>query len=199
MDAWIGSAAIFIGLCGCFFGYLIYLLIAPSRGPLILAGLIYGHLVGHALVPASHPGLALVTSLSPALVLAVLAYPPWGLGVIVIGAALGFMMLSSLAIALNASLGAVILMGVLGATVVGFQFYRFDYLFVMLANSFNGAIQAVYGLGLFFPALALGGGRANWLAVVAMMGLGGVSFAVHYCIFIRLANLFDLDPEEVAF
>ena len=177
MDAWIGIAAILIGLGSCFYGYPLF------RFFLILEGLIYGYLLGQSFVPASHPGLALVIGLGAALALAVLAYPLWSIGVIVIGAALGFMILSSLGIAINASQGAVVLLGGVGAAVVGFLFYRSKDLFVMIATASNGAVQVVYGLGLLFPALAFGGGRANFLAVVAMFVLGGFGFAVQYGMF----------------
>jgi hypothetical protein len=53
----------------------------------------------------------------------------------------------------------------------------------MLATAFSGAMQVVYGLGLLLPALAFGGGRANFLAIVAMMVLGGVGFAIQYGMF----------------
>lgn len=183
MDVWIGIAAIIIGMGSCFCGYLIYLLIAPRLGPLILVSLIYGYLLGQSFVPASHPGLPLVIGLSVTLLLAVLAHPVWGISVSIIGGALGFMILSSLGIALNASLAAVIIMGVLGAALVGFQFHRANHLSVMLATTFNGAIQAVYGLGLIFQSLALGNGRANSLAVVAIVVLGGFGLVVQCWIF----------------
>jgi hypothetical protein len=177
MGAWIGIPAILIGLGSCFYGYPLF------RIFLILEGLVYGYLLSQSFVPASHPGLALAIGLGAALVLAVLAYPLWSIGVIVIGAALGFMILSSLGIAINASQGVVVLLGGGGAAVVGVLFYRSKDLFVMMATAFNGAVQVVYGLGLFFPALAFGDGRADLLAVVAMLVLGGFAFAVQYRMF----------------
>jgi hypothetical protein len=177
MDAWIGIAAIFVGLASCFYGYPLF------RIFLVLAGLIFGYLFGQSFTPASQPWLALMIGVGAAAVLALLAYPLWSIGVIVIGAALGIMILGSLGLALNVSPGAVILMGVLGAAVVGFLFYGARDLFVMLATAFNGAMQVVYGLGFLFPGLAFGGGRANFLAVVAMMVLGGCGFAAQYGMF----------------
>ena len=54
----------------------------------------------------------------------------------------------------------------------------------MLATAFNGAVQVVYGLNLVFPpVLALWSGRANLLAVAAMLVLGGFGFAVQYGMF----------------
>jgi hypothetical protein len=177
MDTWFGVAAILVGLAGCFYGYPLF------RIFLILAGLIYGYLLGQSLIPASHPWIALVIGLGAAVMLAMLAYPLWSIGVILIGAALGFMILSSLGIALNASQGVLILLGFLGAMVVGFLFSRAKDLFVMLANAFNGAVQLVYGLGLIFPALAFGGGQSNILAFLAMVVMGGFGFAVQYGMF----------------
>lgn len=177
MDVWFGIGAILVGLAGCFYGYPLF------RIFLILAGLIYGYLLGHSFVPSSHPWIALAIGLGAAVILAMLAYPLWSIGVIVIGAALGCMLLSSIGVALNASQGVLILLGVLGATVVGFLFYLARDLFVMLATAFNGAVQLVYGLGLIFPALAFGGGRSNFLAVLAMVVLGGFGFAVQYGMF----------------
>jgi hypothetical protein len=174
MDTWVGGAAILVGLASCFSGYPLF------RIFLILAGLIYGYLFGQSFVPASQPWLALLIGVGAAVVLALLAYPLWSIGVIAIGAALGFMILGALGLALNVSPGAVLLMGVLGAALVGFLFYGARDLFVMLATAFSGATQVVYGLGLLLPALAFGGGRANFLAVVVMLGLGGFGFATQY-------------------
>jgi hypothetical protein len=150
---------------------------------LILAGLIHGYFLGQSLVPASHPWIAPLIGLGSAVILAMLAYPLWSISVIVLGAVLGFMIFSSLGAALNASQGVLILLGVLGAAVVGFLFYGARDLFVMLATAFNGAVQVVFGLGLFFPALAYGVGRSNYLAVFAMVVLAGFGFAVQYGMF----------------
>ncbi len=177
MDAWFGIATILVGLAGCFYGYPLF------RIFLILAGLIYGYLFGHSFVPASHPWIALTIGLAAAVILAMLAYPLWSIGIIVIGAALGFMILSSIGVALNASQSAVILLGVLGAAALGFLFYHARDLFVMLATAFNGAVQVVYGLELVFPALVLWSRRANFLSVAAMVVIGGFGFAVQYGMF----------------
>jgi hypothetical protein len=177
MDTWIGVGAILIGLAGCFYGYPLFRLF------LILGGLISGCLLGQSFTPASQPWLALMIGVGAAVILAVLAYPLWSIGVIVIGAALGFMILGALGLALNVSPGAVILMGALGAALVGFLFYGARDLFVMLATAFNGAVQVVYGLGFLLPGLAFGAGRANFLAIVAMLVLGGVGFAAQYGMF----------------
>ena len=177
MDAWIGVVTILAGLASCFYGYPLF------RIFLILAGLIYGYLLGQFFAPGSEPWLALLMGVGAAVVMALLAYPLWSLGVIVIGAALGFMILGALGLALNLSSGAVILMGVLGAALVGFLFYGVRDLFVMLATAFSGATQVVYGLGLLLPTLAWGGGRPNFLAFVAIIVLGGVGFATQYGMF----------------
>ena len=177
MDTWIGVAAIIVGLASCFYGYPLF------RIFLILGGLTSGYLLGQSFTPASQPWVALMIGVGAALVLALLAYPLWSIGVMVIGAALGFMILGALGLALNVSPGAVILMGALGAALVGFLFYGARDFFVMLATAFNGAVQVVYGLGLLLPGLAFGGGRANFLAIVAMLVLGGAGFATQYGMF----------------
>lgn len=177
MDAWVGIAAIIFGLAGCFYGYPLFRLV------LIVAGLIYGYVFGQSLIPAGHPWLALMMGAGAAVVLAVLAYPLWSIGVIVIGGALGFMILGSLGLALNASQGMVVLLGVLGGAVVGYLFFSSRDLFVMLATAFNGAVQVIYGLGLLIPALAFGLGRGNFMAVAAILALGAFGFAVQYGMF----------------
>jgi Domain of unknown function (DUF4203) len=177
MDTWIGVMAILVGLASCFYGYPLF------RIFLILAGLIYGYLLAQFFIPASQPWVALLIGVGAAVLLALLAYPLWSIGVIVIGAVLGFMILGALGLALNLSPGAVILLGVLGAAVVGFLFFGVRDLFVMLTTAFSGATQVVYGLGLLLPALTLGAGRANFLAIVAIMVLGGVGFATQYGMF----------------
>src|SRR4030042_6562281 len=97
MDTWIGVAAILVGLASCFYGYPLF------RIFLIMAGLIYGYLLGQSFTPGSQPWLALLIGVGAAGVLALLAYPLWRIGVIVIGAALGCMIRGSLGLALTLS------------------------------------------------------------------------------------------------
>jgi hypothetical protein len=176
MDIWFGIGAIIVGLASCFYGYPLF------RIFLILSGLIYGYLLGHSWVTASHPWLSLAIGLGAALVMAALAYPLWSLGVIVIGGALGFMILVSLGLALNASQTALIFLGLVGAVGVGFLFYHVRDLLVILTTAFNGAGLVVMGLGWHIPALAFGG-RANLPALVIMVVLGAFGFAVQYGMF----------------
>lgn len=177
MEAWVGIAVILVGLAGCFYGYPLFRLF------LIVAGLIYGYIFGQSFISVGHPWLALVVGVGAALVLALLAYPLWSIGVIVIGGVLGFMILASLGMALSLSQGVVILMGLLGAAAVGYLFFHFRDLLVMLATAVNGGVQTVYGLGWIFPILAFGPGRSNFLAVVAIVALGAFGFAVQYGMF----------------
>ena len=157
MDTWIGVAAILVGLASCFYGYPLF------RIFLILAGLISGYLLGQFFTPASQPWLALMIGVGAAVVLALLAYPLWSIGVIVIGAALGFMILGALGLALNVSPGAVILMGALGAALVGFLFYGARDLFVMLATAFNGAARWSTAWAFSSRGWPLGaGGPTSW-------------------------------------
>ncbi|MEW6660205.1 MAG: DUF4203 domain-containing protein [Thermodesulfobacteriota bacterium] len=176
MDTWFGIGAISVGLASCFYGYPLF------RIFLILSGLLYGYLLGHSWVPASHPGLSLAIGLGAAFVLAALAYPLWSLGVIVVGGALGLMILVSLGLALNASQTVLILLGVVGAVAVGLLFYHLRDLFVMLTTAFNGAGLVVLGLGWYIPALAFGG-RANLPGFVIMVVLGAFGLAVQYGMF----------------
>jgi hypothetical protein len=177
MDVWFGIAACLVGLASCFYGYPLF------RMLLVLSGLIYGYVLGQSFVPASHPWLALGIGLGAAVVLAVLAYPLWSISVVVIGAVLGFMTCSFLGIAMSASQGTVILVGFLGAAAAGFLFYRTRDFLVMLATAGNGAVQVVYGLGWLFPSLTFGRGQTNFLALVAIVVLGGCGFAVQYGMF----------------
>jgi hypothetical protein len=85
MDAWLGIAAILVGLVSGFYGYPL------CRILLILAGFIEGYVLGQSFVPVGYPWIAPVIGIGAAVVLAVLAYPLWSIGVIVIGAALGFL------------------------------------------------------------------------------------------------------------
>jgi len=177
MVEWFGGAAILIGLASCFYGYPLFRIL------LILAGLFYGYLLGQSFFSDSHPWLALMIGLGAAVLLAVLAYPMWSIGVVIIGAALGFTILSSLGYALNASQVVVILLGLLGAAVLGFLFYGARDLFVILATAFNGALLVVFGLGALFPGMVLGGEGVNLLGIVAIVFLGGFGFAVQYGMF----------------
>jgi hypothetical protein len=176
LDAYVGMAAIIIGLASCFYGYPLF------RIFLILAGLIYGYVLGHVWAPASHPWLSLLIAFGAAAILAVLAYPLWSIGVVVVGAALGFMILTAVGVALNASQWVLILLGVMGAVAVGWLFYHVRDLFVMLTSAFNGAALVVLGLGWYIPSLAFGG-RANLPDIVILVVLGAFGFAVQYGMF----------------
>jgi hypothetical protein len=177
MDTYFRVAAILVGLACCFYGYLIF------RIFLVLAGLIYGYVLGQLLVPACDPWVSLTIGIVAAVVLAVLAYPLWIIGVIVAGGTLGFMFLSSLGLALSTSAVFTILIGLTGAVAVGFLFYSVRDLFVMLVTAFNGAVLVVLGLSMYVPALVLRGGQANYLDLATTVVLGGFGFGVQYGVF----------------
>jgi hypothetical protein len=85
MDGWLGIAAILVGLVSCFSGYPLFRIL------MIIAGFIEGYVLGQSFVSAGYAWLAPVIGIGAAVVLALLAYPLWSAGVIVIGAALGFL------------------------------------------------------------------------------------------------------------
>ena len=177
VDPWIRIAAILIGLASCFYGYPLF------RFFLILGGLLYGYLFGQSFYPASHPFMSFLVGAIAAAVLAVLAYPLWSFGVAAIGAALGFMILGEIGLAIGLSQFGVLLLGFLGAVILGFLFFQARDLFVIVATSYNGAVQVVYGLGIVHGSLAFGGGRANILALVAIIILGSLGFAAQHSMF----------------
>jgi hypothetical protein len=177
MDTWFWLGAICVGLASCFYGYPLF------RIFLVLAGLIYGYLFGQLLAPASHPWLSLAIAIAAAVLLGVLAYPLWSVGVIVAGAALGFMFLSTMGLDLGMSQGGTVLLGLMGAVAVGFLFYHLRDLLVMLATAFNGAALTVLGLSMYVPALFSSGREANYLSLASIVVLGGLGFAVQYGMF----------------
>lgn len=177
VDMWVSIITIIMGLASCFYGYPLF------RIFLIVGGLFYGYLYGQSFYPANHPLMAVLVGVAAAVVLGILAYPLWSFGVIAVGAALGFMILGELGLVLNLPEIGVILLGLLGAVILGFLFYRTRDLFVMVATAYNGAVQVVYGLGLFHAAFALGLGRANFLAMVAIALLGSLGFFMQYSMF----------------
>jgi hypothetical protein len=177
IDPWVRITAIIIGLASCFYGYPLF------RIFLVLSGLFYGFLYGQAFYPASHPFMALLIGVIAAVILAFLAYPLWSLGVVAVGAALGFMILGELGLVLNFPEFGVILLGILGAVILGFLFFRARDLFVIVATAYNGAVQVIYGLGLFHAAQAIGLGRRNFLAVAAILVLGSLGFLTQYTMF----------------
>jgi Domain of unknown function (DUF4203) len=177
MDQWFWLAAIVVGLISCFYGYPLFRIL------LIVAGLIYGYLLGQILAPVSHPGLSLALGIILAVVLAVFAYPLWSIGVILLGAALGFGLLHFIGAALNATPAIIILLGVMGAVIFGILFYHVKDLLVIVATAFNGAALVVFGLSWYIPVMALGGGRANVLDIVVMVVLGGLGFALQFSLF----------------
>jgi hypothetical protein len=176
MDKWFWVAAIVVGLISCFYGYPLFRIL------LVSAGLIYGYLLGQILAPANHPWLSLAMGIGAAVVLAVFAYPLWSIGVILVGAALGFMLFHFLGAALNISPTAIILLAAAGAGLFGILFYHLKDLFVMVATAFNGAALVVFGLGWDIPALAFGS-KVNILDIVIMVVLGGLGFSVQYSMF----------------
>ncbi len=52
MDTWTGIAAVIVGPVTCFYGYLLFRIL------LILAGLIVGYGLGHAVEQTGHPWLS---------------------------------------------------------------------------------------------------------------------------------------------
>jgi hypothetical protein len=177
MDAWVGILAIIVGLASCFYGYPLF------RFFLVLAGLIGGYVIGLGFVQTGNEWMALIVGIIAAVVLAVLAYPLWSIGVLVGGAALGFMILGSVAMALNASQAGVMVLGIVGAAVVGLLFFGARDLFVMLTTALGGAVETVFGVGVLLPALDFRAGEANFLAVVAVVLLGSFGFTVQYRMF----------------
>ena len=140
VDPWVRIFAIIIGLASCFYGYPLF------RMLLVLTGLMYGFIYGQSFYPASHPFLSILIGVAAAVILALLAYPLWSFGVTAVGAALGFMMLGELGVVLNFQEIGVILLGILGAVILGFLFYRARDLFVIIATAYNGAVQVIYGI-----------------------------------------------------
>ena len=101
-----------------------------------------------------------------ALALAAFAYPLWSIGVTISGAVLGFLILSAVGAALNVSQAVILLLGALGAIIIGVLFYQARDLFVMLTTALNGAVEVAFGIGWLFPALAFRRGASNFLALV---------------------------------
>jgi hypothetical protein len=177
MDQWFWLAAIIVGLISCFYGYPLFRIL------LIAAGLIYGYMLGQILASASHPGLSLALGIVLAVILAVFAYPLWSIGVVLVGAALGFFLLHFVGAALNATPAVIVLLGALGALIFGVLFYFIKDLLVIVATAFNGAALFVFGLGGYIPALTFGGGQANVLDLVVMVVVGGLGFALQFSMF----------------
>jgi hypothetical protein len=177
MDQWFWLAAIIVGLISCFYGYPLFRIL------LIVAGLIYGYMLGQILAPASHPALSLALGIVLAVIMAVFAYPLWSIGVILVGAALGFFLLHFVGAAFDTTQGVIILLGVLGALIFGVLFYFIKDLIVIVATAFNGAALFVFGLSWYLPALAFGGGRANILDLLIMVVVGGLGFALQFSLF----------------
>ena len=177
VDPWVRIVAIILGLISCFYGYPLF------RFFLVLAGLLYGFIYGQSFYPASHPFMSVLIGVVAAVVLALLAYPLWSFGVVAVGAALGFMLLGELGVVLNFPQLGVILTGILGAFIFGFLFYRARDLFVIIATAYNGAVQVVYGLGLFTAAGAIVLGQHTFLAVAAILVLGSLGFITQYSMF----------------
>ncbi len=180
MDAWMGIVAVIVGLVTCFYGYPLF------RVLLVLAGLIVGYGLGQAIVQTGHPWLSLTIGALAALAMAAFAYPLWSIGVTISGAVLGFLILSAVGAALNASQAVTLLLGALGAVLIGILFFRAKDLFVMLTTALNGAVEVAFGLGWLMPALAFRRGASNFMALAIIFVLGALGFAVQYGMFKEL-------------
>ena len=75
------------------------------------------------------------------------------------------------------------MLGILGAIIFGFLFYRARDLFVIIATAYNGAVQVIYGIGLFHAVQAIGLGQQNFPAVAAIVVLGSLGFIIQYTMF----------------
>ncbi len=174
MDMWIGVTAILVGLVSCFYGYPLF------RVLLILAGLLAGYAFGQSLIQTGHPWMSLGLGISLAVVMALLAYPLWSIGITISGALLGFAILGEVGILLEASQGVVILLAVLGAVIIGVLFYQMRDFFVMVITAFKGAAEVVFGVGWLLPALTF---RRGWLTAAAIGVLGVIGLGVQYGMF----------------
>lgn len=177
MEAWVGILAILVGLVSCFFGYLLFRLV------LISTGLFGGYLLSQSFVPISYGWLTLPIGLASAILMAVLTYPLWSIGIFIIGVALGIIISGSIAIVLGTSPSTTILLGGFGAVVVGFLFYMFRDLLVILTTAISGALEVVYGIGCFIPILAFRYGSPNLLVLTIVFVLGSIGFLTQYILF----------------
>jgi len=177
MDIWVRLLAILIGLGSCFYGYPLFRLF------LVLAGLFYGYLYGQAFLAAHHPLIGLLVAAVLAIMLALLAYPFWSIGVAVIGALFGFMLLAELALILLLPHWAMWLAGGVGAVLLGYGFFQARDFFVMVTTAYNGAVQTLYGLGVLHGAISFGFGRGNVLAILAIVILGSAGLLVQVKMF----------------
>lgn len=186
--------AILIGLIGCFYGYPLF------RAYLILLGLVIGYVLGLNFVPADQWFLALVVGIIAAVVLAALAYPLWSIGILLIGAILGFALFAALGTTLGFDQTGVVLLGVVGAILLGFLFFGARDVMAMVITAFNGAALVIFGLGLLLiPALRFGpipvdlaetvtgtlptAAQSNPVALISIIVLGALGFAVQYRMF----------------
>jgi hypothetical protein len=161
-----------VGLIACFYGYAVFRIVFA------LVGLVAGYLIGVQLVPPDQWLLAILIGVVVGLVCAALAYPFWSIGVTISGLVLGFAFFSTLAMTLNLSADAAILLGVLGAIIVGALFFLAKDPMIMVATAFSGASYIIYGLVLLFPGTALKTNNAATTVFVFVLGL--IGFLVQY-------------------
>lgn len=177
MDFYVRLLAILLGLISCFYGYPLF------RFFLVLSGVFYGYVYGQAFLAQYHPLIGLILGVVLAIGLAVLAYPLWSIGVGLIGALFGFMLLAELALVLWLPHVFVWLIGGVGAAIVGFAFFQARDFFVMVTTALNGAVLTLYGLGLIHGDISFGYGRGNILALVIIIILAAAGLTVQYKMF----------------
>ncbi len=170
---WVALFSIVIGLVGCFFGY------AWFRGYLVFIGAMSGYLIAQDFLPPDQQLVAVVVGVIAALIMALLAYPLWSIGVTISGAFLGFFAGVNIGVALSLSQTGLIFFGIIGAIIVALLFARAKDVMVMLGTAFYGAILAVYGIGLLWEPIALRP-EVNLLGIIAIVVLAAFGFGVQY-------------------
>jgi hypothetical protein len=173
--------AILLGVVACFYGYpLVRILFA-------LVGLVVGYQIGIQLVATDQWILAVAIGVIVGLVCALLAYPLWSIGVTISGMLLGYALFTNFGTLLNLGSTGVIIVGIIGAVIMGLLFFIAKDPMIMLATALSGASYMIYGLSLLIPELA--SPNASLILTVAALALGIFGFLVQYRTF-RGRNLY---------
>ena len=140
-----GILIILFGIVNCFFGYVYFRLL------LGVWGFIMGGVLGISLASDGAPVVVLAAGLIGAVLGAVLIYLLFRVGVLIIGALLGYVLTAALLAQLGFSEN-IFLLALVGAVIFGILALVINRVFIIVLTAFSGASAIITGVSLLMNA-----------------------------------------------
>lgn len=140
-----GILIILFGIVNCFFGYIYFRLL------LGIWGFFMGGALGLSLVSDSAPVVVLAAGLIGAVLGALLIYLLFRVGVLLIGALLGYALTAALLAALGVNEN-ILLLALVGAVIFGVLALVMNRAFIIVLTAFSGASALITGASLLLDA-----------------------------------------------